>query len=973
MADKSAPAKSEFFPIEDVHNGAIDAEIDKLIAQNREIYFGCATFKDGRGQRSAKNTFGYKCFRADIDCGPSKEYPTQKKALYALQKYLEEIGLPMPTIVNSGRGWHLYWALDEVIEYNVWRPIADALKSSMADLQFFADPSVTADGARILRIPDTLNSKDREAIKPVEIIKAADPISLEAFTNHLTAYLVGSRLGEEIVAKTNTAVEDPLMKKLIENSESNFSRILARSLKETEITETVEVIVEAKDGTRTTKQTKQKVIRSAGCAQIAHIYQAQSDPEFDYNLWRAGLSIAANCNDADEAIAIISNQYPGYDPDYTAAVARDTKGKPQYCKTFQGFNPTPCLTCPIKGQISTPIQLGAVIIPATPTDNLKDQVWHRGLKEYVSIEIPITYPSPWFRPKVGGVAYKGALQKEAKKDAATNDGEENEGLIYEHDLWVNKRLIDPTFGEVVQISVHLPKDGLAEFMVPLSYLAKPEKCQEFLASNGVVALGKSMRNIQMYLMDWVKYYQLTNKAEQAREQMGWHDNYSRFLIGSREITSDGLVIYSPPCSLTEEIAPLYSAKGDLDAWKTVVNTYNNIGNEARAFAFFVSMGSPLYTFCGVGSMLVHLTNSASGVGKSTAQMVGASIWGHPVMTMLNENDTAMAKQQRAGVLGNIAIMFDELTNMSGEETSDFVFRFSFNRGRNRMQSQINAERKNSATWSMPGITSGNNSLHDVLKAFKTSSEGEMFRVMEIQVYKDETLTKEQSDYLFNELLLNNYGIAGETFMKYVVPNQRDVVKRLLEVQKEFDKAAGFGQKERFYSACCAAAFTGAEIAYKLGLHNIDVERIKQWAIKTFGKMAKHVEATSTDNANDVLGQFLNEHIRNTMVINSNAGMTHKDSFLPALPTVHPAGELVIRYEPDTHFVYVARAKLQSWCAERRIPYAPMWNKLLASDVAKKDTKMCLSKGSSLPGTPVWVVCLDGGRLNWNIDTATITQ
>jgi hypothetical protein len=249
----------------------------------------------------------------------------------------------------------------------------------------------------------------------------------------------------------------------------------------------------------------------------------------------------------------------------------------------------------------------------------------------------------------------------------------------------------------------------------------------------------------------------------------------------------------------------------------------------------------------------------------------------------------------------------------------------------------------------------------------------MFRVMEIQVHKDETLTKEQSDYLFNELLLNNYGMAGELFMKYVVPNQRDVVKRLLEVQKEFDKAANFGQKERFYSACCASAFTGAEIAYKLGLHNIDVERVKQWAIKTFGKMAKHVEATSTDNANDVLGQFLNQHIRNTMVINSNAGVIHKDALLPTLPAVNPVGELIIRYEPDTHYVYIARNKLQGWCAERRIPFAPMWNKLVALDVAKKDVKMCLSKGSSLPGTSVWAVCLDGAKLDWNIDIPPIPQ
>jgi putative DNA primase/helicase len=164
MADGSAPINSKFYPIEDAYNGALDGKIDELLDEKREVYFGCATFKDPRGQRTAKNAAGYKCFRADIDCGPGKPYPTKKDGLLALQKYLEEVGLPMPTLVDSGRGWHLYWTLDEVIDYNTWRPMADALKKSMADLEFGADPSVTADGARILRIPGTFNHKD--ATKP---------------------------------------------------------------------------------------------------------------------------------------------------------------------------------------------------------------------------------------------------------------------------------------------------------------------------------------------------------------------------------------------------------------------------------------------------------------------------------------------------------------------------------------------------------------------------------------------------------------------------------------------------------------------------------------------------------------------------------------------------------------------------------------------------------------------------------------
>lgn len=959
--DKSAPPKTEFIPIESAHDGTIDSRIDEMMRDFREVYFGCATFKDPRGQRTAKNSVGYKCFRADVDCGPGKDYDTQKNGLLGLQKYLEETGLPMPTLVNSGRGWHIYWAIDEVLDYNTWRPIADALKASMADLQFMADPSVTADGARILRVPETFNGKDRENPKEVKIVKAAAPLALHELTSKLTSYLVDSPVATQLgLTVHQNTIDDPIMRKLIDSSEKKFSKILARSLKEVEVVENVEVVVEGKDGTRSTKISKQKVMRSAGCAQIQYIYTHQDDEEFDYNLWRAGLSIARNCTDWETAIHDISRLYPDYDPAYTLKVAEDTYDKPQFCKTFQSIRPSGCLTCALKkqGTLTTPLMLGATIIPATPLDNLQEQIWHEGLKEHIHVDIPITYPKPWFRPKTGGVATKGNVGDEG-------GGEDDVGdkIIYENDIWVQKLLVDPNHGAMIQVARLLPMDGMKEFTIPLASVGKRDRCLEALAFNGVAIQPACLTHMQKYITDWTNLLQKSNKAEKAREQFGWHDSNSKFVVGSREINKDGTVAYSPPCSVTEDIAPNYAAKGELDAWRTVVNVYNNPGNEARAFALFVSLGSPLYKFFNVNSMIVHLTNAASGVGKSTALMVANSVWGHPVLTMLNENDTPLSRQQRAGVLNNIVTTVDEITNLSGEEISDFVFRHSFDRARNRMQSQVNAERKNAVAWSTPAITSGNNSLYDSLKAHKTSSQGEMYRVLEIQVHRDNTLTKEQSDYFFNELLRENYGLAGEELMKYVTANLDTVLAQAKAFQKNFDQLAGFGSQERNYSALCAASFTMANIAYKLGLHNIDVARIERWAVKTIGVISEFVESTGTADSEDVLGQFLNEHIRNVLVINAR-NVEGDDALTAYEPPIVPYGELIIRYEPNTRRVYIAKNKLTTWCAKQRVPFAPLWDSVRNSGAAYPDEKFCLSKGTSLPGSTIWVVSLDADKMGW---------
>ena len=961
MADESKPPHQRFYPIEDAFNGALDEKITELLDEHREVYFACATFKDQRGQRTAKNSLGYKCFRADIDCGDGKPYPTQKAGLQALQKYLEETGLPLPMIVNSGRGWHVYWTLDEVINYNTWRPIADALKKSMAELEFITDPACTADGARILRIPQTLNTKDQANPKPVEILKAQPDVSLAEIRLPLKQYMADAiPEGMEIFQNAVATADDPLMRKMVQSSEKVFSRILSKSLNQVEIVETVEVVSEV-NGERVTKQQKQKVMRSAGCAQIAELYKDQENT--DYNVWFAGLSIARNCSDWETAIHTISSQDEGrYDYHRTIEKAEETVDKPHLCKTFQMYNPGPCLSCPLKGKITTPIVLGFTITKAEPLDNIHEQIWHQGLKEHTHVDIPLDYPKPWFRPKLGGVAILGL----SNTDDDDND-EESTALIYENDIWVQKILNDPNHGAMLQIARILPKDGMKEFTIPLSYVYKKDKCSEIMGYHHIAVTPKHLPLMQRYLVDWTKMIQATREAEEAREQFGWHDNDTRFVIGSREIRDDGTVAYSPPCSVTEEIAPLYMPKGELSVWTQVINaTYARPGNEERCFAFFGSFGAPLYKFFNANSMIEHLTNSASGVGKTTIQMAINSVWGHPKKTLMTENDTAMARQQRAGLLQHLPICFDEITNMKGEDASRFVFNFSEDRGRNRMQSQINAERKNSATWSTIGFTSGNNSMTDTIQNFRTSSQGEMYRIIDLEIHADRGLSKEESDHYFNHLLRDNYGHAGEVLMKYVVANRDLVVAEGLAEQKRFDADAGFSQQARNYSALCAATFTMARIAKRLGLHNIDVERVRDWAIKEFGSITNRVVSGSSLDSHNVLGDFFNQYNRNVLVINDKDHLS--DDMMPTLPLREPYGELVIRYEPNTRKVYIARDKLRAWCTERRIPYTPMLQDMRASGIDNHSARICLSRGTAMPGSTVWTECFDADTLGWHVDS-----
>ena len=54
-----------------------------------------------------------------------------------------------------------------------------------------------------------------------------------------------------------------------------------------------------------------------------------------------------------------------------------------------------------------------------------------------------------------------------------------------------------------------------------------------------------------------------------RLQFGWVDNDSKFIVGDKEITKDG-VFHSPPSSVTAELAKRMEPTGTLDKWKEVL-------------------------------------------------------------------------------------------------------------------------------------------------------------------------------------------------------------------------------------------------------------------------------------------------------------------------------------------------------------------------------------------------------------------
>lgn len=115
--------------------------------------------------RKVENLKHLNALYVDIDCYKLGLLPEQ--VLYVLQEDYYNSIIPVPSLViSSGRGMYLIWKISE--DRNAlsrWQKIENALIDRLSD--FGSDPQAS-DAARILRIPNTVNSKSGETVSVIE-------------------------------------------------------------------------------------------------------------------------------------------------------------------------------------------------------------------------------------------------------------------------------------------------------------------------------------------------------------------------------------------------------------------------------------------------------------------------------------------------------------------------------------------------------------------------------------------------------------------------------------------------------------------------------------------------------------------------------------------------------------------------------------------------------------------------------------
>lgn len=867
------------------------------LAKNRDVFFAVASYKEPTA-REQSNVLHLKALFQDFDLKSQSDDIKHTADLAArIGAACAASRIPRPTVVSSGGGYHCYWTLQTPIPPDVWMVWNLRIAAMFAREGVTPDSAVRKDCARILRVPETTNFKRKYASPlPVSVLHRGKDCTLESF--HSIADI-------PVTVRTSAPV-DALTASLAGSGEypkCDFTRIVRRSAKGT------------------------------GCAQILRIVSEQATVEEP--LWRAGLSIAQVCEDRDKAIHQMSKGHPDYTPADTEEKAAATKG-PYTCETFRNLYAAGCVGCAHAGKITSPVILGRIVkeaditqvqVPKPVVDRsafieppqaeeapvLTPTLQHYRVQTPQGIVLVPKYLYPYFRGENGGVH----VRKKGK-----GDDEDEVKEVCPYDYYMTHTMTDEATGDQFGVfRIVLPQDGVREMVLPMNECGVKDRLRDRVADKGMPLMPWQLDLFMEYTIKMVRDMTGSTRAQLVRSGMGWTAEET-FVVGEKEYLKNGTAAYCPSSAHTRALAPYFKPKGSLDEWKKIANVYAQPGYELHAFTLFMGFGAPLLRLMNVDGGIISLVSPESGTGKTTAQFMVNSIFGHPKELLLLQKDTVNSKVQRMGAMRSIACCVDEVTNMTGTDLSEFVYGATQGRGKHRMEAASNMERVNTTKWQLPTITSSNRSLTESLLAAKMVSQAELSRIVELSFEQAPRMDKREADELYMHRLFENYGVAGEVYIPHILKNLDRVRRSLAATHKKVDEALDLDSSKRFWSALITAALCGGTISRSLGLHDIDLgkvfERIKQ-------EMVRNVNDTAVANTdyNDVLGEFINQNINNVLVSNADWGQA---------PLREPKGRLVMRYEPTSRSLFIPVRELRAYCAERQVNMKAMLGSLSTAGI-----------------------------------------
>jgi hypothetical protein len=862
--DNPAPRHGYFDSVEKLAQVAL-----ALNSRGQNTYYGISTFTEKR--RKQEFVERTKVLAIDVDCGIGKNgkpkpFIDASEGAKALIAFVKDVGLPMPMIVSSGNGLHVYWILDAAVAPAQWKPLASALKAACLEKGFTPDIGVTGDSARILRPIGCVNPKGG---KTAVLLRDAPDVTYNQLWAVLEPFTHGSSYELPAQPTRNNTLLDNLAVKH-EYQPANAERVVS------------------------------------GCQQIKWGMENQNSVTEPF--WWKMMGIAAYCQEPIATAIAWSKDYEHFnESEVTTKIENWKNGAtgPTLCEKFMLERPDGCKGCKFKDKIGSPARLGTQLAEVKSVAALVDPL---------ATVIPV--PKPFKRTTDGMKMVIDETDIDVCKfDLYPVGYGKDEGLGYEvvRFMW-NRPHVGWT--ELVMRQANLAQ-GSRDFSTTI-------------ADQGILLFNKSQtENFQMLLRSYMEELKQRRGLTNLYASMGWKSNYNEFVIGSSLIRRDSNgTITTEQVNLAQGVGKIsedmYGVKGDLQEWVNFTRILDSADLKLHKFLIGFSFATPLLKVSGLKGLILSLYGKTGG-GKTLGQYMMQSVWGNPDRLHFGGKFTQNSLFSRLSLHGNLPMTVDELTMLDREEAGDLIYWTS--QGRDKARLNRSAEERATKEWATTMTVSTNESLHSMLYAGGHATDAKLARLLEFNVAPHPLFTKgSQVGRQIHAFLMNNYGTVGQEFVRHLMPLGIDGLKAMLDhAINEFPKKYGvsFSGDERFWEIGVVLADLGNQLAKEYGLIQYDYEDATQWALGELKSM-KVSAATNRMDAFDALGEFINENMDATLTVMHTPGQKPmRDNNRPYIADILVRYDLYRRtydgkFESGT--VLVERTKLRKWLSTRGYDY-----------------------------------------------------
>lgn len=916
--------------------------LEQLNAKGLDAYHACSSYAEARvwnahkGKweiRTHENVLLVRSLWADVDTrevGKSNApYADREEAYVALGRFCKAASLPLPMVVSSGGGLHLYWPLAEALDITSWGNYAHALKSAMELHGFHADPSRTADASSVLRTPGLTHHKSGRL---VECGKPEGPFSRDAFEHLLKGATSGSSYGRPDRPRQNptftAAPASPLLggrladavSKIYGNDPSDFDVIKQR------------------------------------CRQLAHF--AARPGAYGEPAHYAFAGLAHHCLPRGSAayVECLAPEWREAGRAKAEQWGRATDGPPT-CAAIESRIPGGCDGCPFKGKITSPIILGRGYGEAPPQSGQAPEPSSSVCAEKETpspvSEVPqaltseaprqVVLPAPWCYSPAGQLVFP-----QETKDGRSIPLVAADRAIYlegVHDSEVPGRCS-------LSFQHYLPHHGWLPLTVDAGRMFNGHGIPD-LAGGGFVVRDNKM--FLDFVRDSINLYNNEHAMGKRYDQCGWKPN-NEFLLGTTMITSEG--IFSESTSEEVRIRAQWMGPGeggDPRVWAQTIGTMFVPDNHGAMFTLMCSFGAPFMSWHTKeeGGCVVSLVNRRSGKGKSTILKAAASVWGLMRAFEMSSYDTGPSKGIMLGALCHLPAIHDELGLVARDKDPQLLYNFIMliSHGHDKMRAMQHGEgiRHNQANWALPLLTASNHSIIDHLDVFGKGTDAPGFRILELFIDLAHSVNHTEGDALIANLF-ENAGWAGQVFMEHLVtPEVMAYARAQLPVWTKYIwNKTGWGAEWRFRVRQIASAALAGDLCMQLGLLRLDLKQTVAWVIEQVDvrKATITVAGAQVGDGIAALSEFIDLHQRATLSV--TGAWRPGQQKMPPMRDVF--GRLMVRYETTNGRLYTPRKEFQEYVIRQGYSWADVLRELREAGILLSDRKrITLSAGTTLPG------------------------